>query len=193
MRPQNTSQAFSFIEILIGVIILSVGLIPLLSALSGGTRQTAITLRQVQAANHASNLMEGLRATKFQDITLFPPCMVQLKGGDNTWRKPSEASEVELILPELANQPPPSGSTGVFDAFRNDFFAKDNPIVPPLSSRFSRYFVILKDDEKTPKYITIIVRVEWDVKNRLKAKGGKMQHRHVELRTVIADPYFCDS
>jgi len=188
-------NAFSFIEVLIGIVIVSVGLIPLMSAISAGTSQVGITLRQVQAANHSANLLEALRATPFQDLTLFPSCMIQISGGDNKWRKPSEASDVTFPYPEVVNQPPPPGATNVFDKFVNNFFPKgenDIAIVPNIGAVFRRYFIIIKDDEETPSYITLIVRVEWEKKNRL-SQTKKTLPRHTELRTVISDPYFNDS
>jgi len=186
-------RGFSFLEIIIGVCIMTFGLIPLLWALSGGTSQVGITLQQVQAANHASNLLEALRATPFQDLALFPPCMIQLKGGDNVWRAANEAGEVKLLFPEEATKPAPSGASTVFDKFQSNFFAKDAAIVPPLESIFTRYFVILKDDEGTPRYLTVVVRVEWEKRNRLADKPEERKSiRSVELRTVLADPYFCD-
>jgi len=188
-------KAFSFIEVLIGIVIVSVGLIPLMSAIQGGTSQVGVTLRQVQAANHSANLLEALRATPFQDLTLFPPCMIQLIGGDNKWRKPSEATDVDFLYSEVATKPPPPGATNVFDKFVNNFFPKgenDVAIVPNMGTSFRRYFLIVKDDEETPSYITLIVRVEWIKKNRL-SKGAKPMARHTELRTVISDPYFNDS
>ena len=185
-------KGFSFLEVVMGVLIMTFGLIPLLWALIGGHNQVSITLRQVQASNHAANLLEALRATPFQDLALFPPSMIQIRGGDNKWRKPGEAREVEFILPEIVNSPVPSGATNVFDKFIESFFSKDVPIVPPLESNFRRYFIIMKDHEETPHYITVVVRVEWQKKDRLAAKK-KAYWRHVELRTVLADPYFCDS
>ena len=167
------------------------GLIPLLWALSSGHNQVGITLHQVQASNHAANLLEALRASPFQDLALFPPCMVQIRGGDNKWRRPSEASEVQVIFPEIASQQAPSGSTNVFDKFLRNFFNDAAAIVPPLEKRFQRYFIVIKDNDKTPRYITLIVRVEWEKKNRL-AGDGKKVWRQVELRTVLSDPYFCD-
>ena len=184
-------KGFSFIEIIIGVCIMTFGLIPLLWALSSGHNQVGITLHQVQASNHAANLLEALRATPFQDLALFPPSMVQIRGGDNRWRRPSEASDVKMIFSEIATQEAPSGSTTVFDKFVRNFFSKDSPIVPPLSRRFQRYFIVIKDNDKTPRYITLIVRVEWEKKNRLDGSGKKVW-RHTELRTVLSDPYFCD-
>jgi len=192
----QNKKAFSFLEVLIGVLILSVGLIPLMWAVSGGTNQVGITLRQVQAANHSANLLEALRATPFQDLTLFPPCMIQLIGGDNKWRKPSEATKVTFPYPDEVNQIPPPGATNVFDKFVNSFFPRgenDVAIVPPLEWQFRRYFIIIKDDPDTPRYITLIVRVEWMKKNALKKTGKGGIKRKTELRTVISDPYFSDT
>lgn len=73
LRKNTQRTAFSFLEVMIGVMIVSVGLIPLMWAVSGGTSQVGVTLRQVQASNHSSNLMEALRATPFQELAMFPP------------------------------------------------------------------------------------------------------------------------
>jgi len=183
-------RGFNLIEILMGVAILSFGIIPLLWALHGGTIQTRLTLRQVQGSNHASNLLEALRATPYQDLARFPVCMTQIYGGDDLWRRSGDAPDIEYIMPEVIAQPESPDAGQVFDKFRSAFFSGDFPIVPHLDSTFSRYFIILKDKEKTPAYITLIVRVEWKTKNALSTPGDKKKNRSVELRTVLADPYF---
>jgi prepilin-type N-terminal cleavage/methylation domain-containing protein len=195
-KTYHRKDGFSFLEVLIGIVILSVGLIPLMWAVSGGTSQVGVTLRQVQAANHSANLLEALRATPFQDLSMFPPSMIQLTGGDNKWRKPSEATDVTFPYEDEVNKPAPPGATNVFDKFVNSFFPKndtDVSIVPPLERQFRRYFIILKDDETTPRYITLIVRVEWMKTDTLTQTDKKGFLRSTELRTVISDPYFSDT
>lgn len=197
-RSPGRRRGFSFLEVLIGIVILSFGLVPLLWALMGGTQQTHVTLRQVQAANHAANLLEALRATPFQELAQFPPCMAQLAGGDNGWRPPGEATELRLVLAEDANKPAPPAAAEVFARFKDNFFGGESPIVPPLDPPFSRYFVILKDSPDTPRYITLVARVEWEVKSRIDDGEDdegppKQKIRSVELRTVLSDPYFSDT
>lgn len=122
--------------------------------------------------------------------------MIQLRGGDNKWRKPSEAPDVDFAYPDEVNKPAPSGATTVFDKFVDNFFPRsdtDIAIVPSLEKWFRRYYIILKDDETTPRYITLIVRTEWIKMNRLADKERAQIPRSTELRTVISDPYFSDT
>ncbi len=200
LKAGGERGGFTFTEILIAVIILVVGLLPLMWALVGGSRQTRITIKQVQAANHAANLLEALRTIPFKKLAAFPPCMVQT-GRDGKWHPPSEvAGEVEPVLADIAESPPPPQAAEVFEEFVNDFFAGDVPMVPPMGRNFVRYFVLIKDDPVKPTYITVVVRVEWKVRDifrrgKERGEGGTAgsnpeKRRYVELRTVMADPYF---
>lgn len=181
-------RAFSFVEVMIAIVILSCGLIPLLWNLLQATGHTKITVRQVQATNHAANLLEALRAVRFKDLVLFPPCRVQIEGGDNVWRAPGETPEVDFCMNEAYKAPGQDAETA-FGTFVADFCTGEKAIVPPLEPSFRRYFIILKDDDDKPTYLTLVVRVEWMSLNPLGSEGEKRRHRSVELRTVVADPY----
>lgn len=177
-------RGFTFTEILVGLCVLTLGIIPVVHALMGGTRQTGISLRQVQAANHASNLMEALQAFGFRNVVRLPSTMVQQRGGENKWEV--YQAGMELGFEGLAESRDQAGDTVAFDEFQGRFFA-DPPVVPPLENVFTRYFHLIRDAER--RYVTAIVRVEWTIRVPGTDGGQGSALRFVELRTVFADPY----
>lgn len=194
-------HGFTFAEILVALAVISFGILPLLWALHGGTRQTRISLRQVQAANHASNLIEAMRAFGFRKTQALPATKVQLRGNENKWQ--DYTSGMDLDLEELTEPPPtssdpeagirlageaPPGDPALFAEFEDRFFGADNPVVPPLEDNFTRYFHLVKSPGG--QYVTVIVRVEWPARLVSRSTNAtKVVKRHVELRTVLADPY----
>lgn len=172
----------TFIEILMALAILTFGIIPLVHHLTGATRRTRISLRQVQGANHAANLMEALRSTGYQTLRNMPAVMVQLRGNENRW---DTYGGQELSLGDIQNDG--LGDAAVFEDFKRRFFG-DQPAVPEMESLFTRYFYLHRVEAQP--YITIIVRVEWPTNVFNKATGVReVKPRHVELRTVLADPF----
>lgn len=183
-------RGMTFMEILVALAVITFGIIPLLWAMTGATRQTRISLRQVQAANHASNLLEALRTTGFRSLVKMPATMVQLRGNDNQWQP--YASGMDLQLAALQDGVPLRGpkreDPAAFEEFQQTFFGSP-ALVPELERVFTRYFHLIKSEDG--RYVTVIVRVEWPAR-LVSAKTGEVKRsvtRHVELRTVLADPY----
>jgi hypothetical protein len=165
------------------VAILTFGIIPVVHHILSATKMTKISLRQVQASNHASNLMEALRAMGYPKLRRMPATMVQLRGNDGRWDKYS--SGMALGFPDIVEDP--IGDPAIFESFKTKFFA-DPPIVPELEREFTRYYYLVRAEGQP--YVTLIVRVEWfqgSLNNR--TSGGKLATRFVELRTVLADPF----
>lgn len=196
------TRGFTFVEILIGIIILIIGLVPLMLAYSMATKETRVSISQIQAINHAANLLEALRAfgaTDFKKLTHFPRKMEQRKGGDNKW-VPFEPSGFDTLVAATAaasgqatavlagTEGVDEDSTGAaaqanFGEFEKAFTAGENPVVAKLGDRFRRSFQLLGKEG----YVTIVVRVTWLEEDL--AVSTRQQERMVELRTVVADPY----
>jgi type II secretory pathway pseudopilin PulG len=194
--------AFTFVEILIGIIILIIGLVPLMLAYSMATKETRVSISQIQAINHAANLLEALRAfgaNDFKKLTHFPRSMEQRKGGDNKWvaYEPAGFDTMVVATAAAGGTPAPAltgterseeDPTGVgaqenFAEFEKSFMSTDKPVVAKLEDRFKRSFQLLGKEG----YVTIVVRVLWEEDDL--AVSTKPQARMVELRTVVADPY----
>lgn len=177
----------SFVEILIAIAVLTFGIIPIVHHIMSGARQTRISLRQVQAANHASNLMEALRSMGYLKLRAMPNAMVQLRGNENRWDKLSGGAD---IAEDRFAQDDGKGDESIFTEFQDLFFSGGGePVVPNLESLFTRYYFLHRTDEDP--YITIIVRVEWPAvpKHVQGGSGSGIAYRSVELRTLVADPY----
>lgn len=180
----NLRRGLTFIEILMAVALLTFGIIPVVHHILSATKQTRISLYQVQASNHASNLMEALRSQGYPRLRRMPNCMVQLRGNGGKWDKYS--SGMQLGFEGIEEDP--YGDTAIFEEFRGKFFS-DPPIVPELESLFTRYFYLHRTADLP--YVTLIVRVEW-LSSRVKSQSagqGSPAKRFVELRTVLADPF----
>ena len=176
-------RGLSFIEVLMAIAVLTFGIIPMLVSIQRRTRLTRISLRQVQAANHASNLMEALRSLGYPGLRAMPTAKVQLRGNDGRWDTASDGMGLGLegIIDDGL------GDEAVFEDWRGRFFGEP-PVVPPLESLFTRYFYLHREAEMP--YITIVVRVEWPARVVDKRSGtASVSNRHVEVRTLVADPY----
>lgn len=195
-------HAFSFIEILIGIIILVIGLVPLMLAYTMATRETRVSISQIQAINHSANLLEALRAfgaQDFKNLTYFPNAMEQRTGGDNVWVAMSGDDVMATAMgaaggtpaPALAGSTPGGDDRGQadknFEQFKATFMSGETPVVAKLENRFKRNFQLLRKGG----YITVIVRVGWLEEDL--AASTKPAERTIELRTVVADPYLATS
>ena len=181
---EGSRVGFSFIEILIGVSILATGLVPLVLAYTMSTRGTRVSINQVKAIQHTSNLLEAIRAYGIQDyknIEGFPTGMTQRKGENKDW------VALDTPLEDGDGVPPVNGdATGEsWKKFLTDFFDASEPIIPPLGRAFKRSFQIIRGIE--PGYSTIIVRTSWDQVDITSEEG--VEDRNVELRTVVANPF----
>lgn len=203
MSGSTRRLGFSFIEILIGIVILIIGLIPLMLAYGMATKETRVSISQIQAINHAGNLLEALRAfgaQDFKNLTYFPASMEQRKGGDNVWVAVSGDDALTTALGAAGGTPVPAlaGTTAGtgddrqsgeknFETFKTTFMSGDTPVVAKLEMRFKRQFQLLRKGG----YVTVIVRVVWEEEDL--ASSTKPQERVIELRTVVADPYLASS
>lgn len=185
---------FSFVEILLGLVILILGLIPLMLTYSASTKETRVSIQQIQAINHASNLMEALRAfgaADFRNLLEFPSAMEQRKGGENKWAEATEpaAAPAGRTPAPGAAPAPPSGQGAAqgeanFQKFKEQFFSDNDPIVATLERQFRRVFRV---EQRARGLITVIVQVSWDETDPTATQGAR--ERTIDLRTVIADPY----
>lgn len=182
MTTPPRRRGITFVEVLIAVAVIAFGILPLLVNLNNQNRQTAMSLRQVQAANHASNLLEALRSTGYQSLKLLPSAMVQVRNGENKWTPYSAGMNLALADIEDDGQ----GDRGVFGEFEARFFGEP-PVMPPMEDLFTRYYYLYRQ-EGSP-YVTIIVRVEWPATGRNDAGKRDIIPRAVELRSLVADPY----
>lgn len=204
----GTRRGFSFLELIVGIVILMCGVVPLFWVMSGSTRGAKLTVQQVQATTHATNLMEVVRAAGYDLANRFPAISVQMKGGGSAWRHLDDGRPFKWAGPEDAA--PTDDAKKAFDEFRQCFFDSKNPIVPPMEDYFERYLVIIDGSGSAPPpaasgpgapagggsgggsgKIGVVVRVEW-TPNRPSATGEekeKVGTQYVELRTVLGNPY----
>lgn len=168
-----------------GVTILIAGLIPILWTMTGTTRRARITVNQVQGTSHAANLLEAVRAAGFDLVKDFPPVMMEQgsKGAasPSLWGPPP--ADADLSWAGLGAAPPGEvpEAQEAFKAFTDGFFDADKPVVPPMEAHFKRYLVIRGAGTNL---LGVIVRVEWNLRS-----PDEDPTNHVELRTVIANPF----
>lgn len=179
---RSLRQGMTFMEILVVIAMLTFGIIPLLHSMFQSTRQTSLSLRQIQASNHAANLLEALRTMGFPALVRMPPLMVQRAGNENTWE--IYRADMNLNVPNLEEELP-EGDVSIFEEFRSKFFS-DPAVVPPIEKVFTRYYRLIQDP--AGKYCTIVVRLEWQTGNN-QPDGTKAEPRFVELRTLLSNPY----
>jgi type II secretory pathway pseudopilin PulG len=188
-RARPRSSGFSLIEVIIGIIILVIGLVPLMLCYTMSTKDTKVSISQVRAINHAANLLEALRGfggNNFIAMQTFPRAMEQRKGGTGEW-SPSEESlgGTEATGEDGAPPAAPGGADGgSFAEFKKQFCEGANPILPKPEKEFRRVFWVLN---LAQGFTTLIVRVLWQEVDVNSPTGGA--ERMVELRSVIADPY----
>jgi hypothetical protein len=195
----RSRQGFSFIELAVGIVILFCGIIPIFWVLSGSNKAAKLTISQVQATNHATNLLEAVRAAGYDAVSRFPPAMVQLKGGTGVWKPVDDPSTLSWV--SLPSGSPNETAKKAFDSFRQAFFDSKDPIVPPIEEQFERYLAVRggkgsSSDMEGPGeaaaqddgMIGVVVRIEWTA-SASGDKEGELIPQSVELRTVLGDPY----
>lgn len=212
----KTRTGFSFIEILIGVVILVVGLIPLMIAYTVSTRDSRVSMSQVQAINHATNLLEALRAfgqSEFKNLLHFPRAMEQRRGGANEWTVSADLSDMS-DADEIGRRPlgflgeglPGRQESGGQESGGHPTEARPMDIAGLAEKNFAEFKrvffsprnpVVPHIDDRFKRafkilvreqgYVTLIVKVSWDDVDPTSTKGA--QERTIELRTVLADPY----
>ena len=195
-------QGFSFIELFVGIVILMCGIIPIFWVLSGSNKAAKLTISQVQATTHATNLLEAVRAAGYDAVSRFPPAMVQLKGGTGVWKPVEDPSSLSSWV-QLPAGSPNETAKKAFDSFRQAFFTAKDPIVPPMEEQFERYLAIRGGSGSSTSemegtggvapaqddgMIGVVVRVEWTA-SATGDKEGEQVPQAVELRTVLGDPY----
>ncbi|MBI3893689.1 MAG: hypothetical protein HY303_19390 [Candidatus Wallbacteria bacterium] len=203
MRLRKVKRGFSFLELFIGIVILMAGVIPIFWVMSGTSKGAKLTVQQVQATNHASNLLEAIRAAGFDAVSQFPQVMVQMEGAAGAWKFPEEAAALNWT--QIAQTAQTEEQKKAFESFRLAFFDGKDPIVPPMEDNYRRYLVVQgsksaaqpSEGMEDPTHaqhasaddgmIGVIVRVEWT--NRSGDKPEERVPQYVELRTVLGDPY----
>jgi hypothetical protein len=172
-------KAFSFVEIMIAVVIMVVGILPVYFLLTSGTRGIRLGLYEVLAVNHASSVMELLRGFQHHEIMrdLYP------QGADSA--EVEQSGWVVYSREEKGMQD--SGTDGSWfvsagaDGRMKDFFNKwlSPEILPPLEVYFDRRVNLSCND----LYCVIKVEVGW--KEEGKSSIGAASRRSVDLRTVV--------
>lgn len=191
-------HGFSFLELFVGIVILFCGIIPILWVFSSSTQEAKLTVAQVQATNHAANLLEAVRAAGYDAVSQFPPVMVQLRGGTGVWKTPEDSAAIPWA--GAPGGQPTEDQKRAFDSFRQAFFDGKNPIVPEMEDTFERYLVVKGGKVGDPDaaggstapddgMIGVIVRIEWADTKPVAEGAAERAPQHVELRTVLGDPY----
>ncbi len=175
-------SGMSFIEVLMAIAVLSLGIIPLIYTLTGTAKKTKLTIYQVQATSHAANLLEALRSLGYPGLRAMPSAMVQPRGGTNQW-VPFSAS-MNLEMEDI--QDDGRGDMSVFEDWKTTFFGEPS-VVPRLETQFTRYFYLYRTEDQP--YVTLIVRVEWPARGTTASGSNTIINRKVELRSLVADPY----
>lgn len=63
-----TKKGFSIIEVMLAIMIITLGVIPVYHLLSSGTRGVSVSVREIQAVNHAVCLIELLKGLGFDKL-----------------------------------------------------------------------------------------------------------------------------
>ena len=63
---------FTYIEVMIALVVLALGLIPVYSIFSGTSKGTAATIEELTATNYANEIIDNLAAYKFAELPDLP-------------------------------------------------------------------------------------------------------------------------
>ena len=176
-------RGFTLIEIMIAIMVISLGVIPVYLLLTSGTRGVRYGIRQIKAVNHCSALLELFRGIQYKDIEkmtddgdleAFQAGYMVYSRSEEVWIKSSDSLD--------NGQWEVSGSSSA-----NDFFSQLNPkensedeILPSLESYFTMRKVKVRCEAVA---CTIIASVEW------RRDEGKSENksRELEFKTVVVN------
>lgn len=177
-------KGFSLVEVMVAVMIITLGVIPVYHLLSSGTRGVSVSVREIQAVNHAVCLLELLKGVGFKEITNF------CDSGD------FQATQAGWMLYDRADHKfkPSQDGRGVWEVSAGspvgkDFFrvnlgplgsegdATAGSIISEMEVFFKQRAVEISCDGK---YCAISVKVAWE-----SDQGEK--HRDTEFTTLVME------
>lgn len=172
-------RAFTLVEIMVAVLVVILGVIPVYYLLTSGTRGVRWSIRQVQAVNHCSAILELFKGMNYSDITA-------MTSGDVF----SAEQKGYMIYSQELEQWVNGGASGNWEVNGSKqakkFFDKLNPaatpqdeILPPLEA----YFTVRKVEVNCAGNNLCIVdcRVEW---KRQEGSGGS---HSLNFKTVVTN------
>jgi hypothetical protein len=171
-------KGFSFIEIMIAVVVLMAGIFPVYYLLTSGTRGIHLGINEILAVNHASSVMELLRGLSFSQVHSF------VNPGSTLMVTEKGTLVYNRVDEKMERSPSPDaggltvdGASSDGQTFVNQFFKSEN--FPPMEYIFDR--VVEMNCES--KFCVVRVKVEWTPP---KSTGRELgEKRDVELKTVV--------
>ena len=176
-------RGFTLIEIMIAVMVISLGVIPVYLLLTSGTRGVRYSIRQIKAVNHCSAALELFRGIQYKDIYKMTDGGL-LEASQKGYMVYSRVEEAWIQNADAldSGQWEVSGST-----FASEFFGQLNPredieaeILPFLESYFTLRRVKISCEKVA---CTISSSIEW------RRDEGKSQNkpRELEFKTVVVN------
>ncbi len=176
-------KGFSLIEIMIAVLVISLGVIPVYLLLTSGTRGVRYGIRQIKAVNHCSAVLELFRGMQYKNIKAMTD-MGEMEAFQKGYMVYSKVEERWIKNSDGLN-------SGVWEvsgsSFAIEFFTQLNPkedseaeILPYLEAYFTtrRVKVTCK-----PEACEISSYLEWP---REQGKSQK-KARNLEFKTVVVN------
>ena len=176
-------KGFSLIEIMIAVLVISLGVIPVYMLLTSGTRGVRYGIRQIKAVNHCSAVLELFRGLQYKNIKAMTD-MGEMEASQKGYMVYSKVEERWVKNSDGLN----GGAWEVSgSSLATDFFIQLSPkedseseILPYLEAYFTtrRVKVICK-----PEACVISSYIEWP-----RAQGNSQKKaRNLEFKTVVVN------
>lgn len=175
-------KAFSFVEIMIAVTVMVLGILPVYYLLTSGTRGIRLGLYEIQAVNHASSVMELLRGMPYHKIMheIYPADMPDFAEVSQSGWQVYSRTEQQMVDVDTENgiwQSVTGADSRMVSYFNSSAMSAQNGILPPLEAYFDRN-IRLNCNER---YCIAKVMVSW----KEESSGSSSSRRSVDLRTAV--------
>jgi prepilin-type N-terminal cleavage/methylation domain-containing protein len=180
MGECKVRRGFSLIEVMLAITIITLGIFPVMYLLSSGTRGVKVSVREVQAVNHAVTLLELLKGIPFSTLNSFCDSG-ELEAAQEGWMIYDRNTEKMIASEDEKGVWDVIGSEPGKEFFRTYLGPLGNGTDGPVLSELELYFyersaIIICSDTGC----TIKAKVMW------KSEQGQ-RDRHVEFKSLVME------
>ena len=174
-------KGFSLIEVMVAVMIITLGVFPVYHLLSSGTRGVSVTVREVQAVNHAVSLLEIFKGLPFGVLNSFCDVSGEFQAVQEGWMIYDRNTEKMKSSEDARGVWEVTGAEPGAEFFRSYLGPLGNGTDGPVLSELELYF-----KERSAQMVcseigcTIKIKVMWE------SEQGKRE-RQIEFKTLVVE------
>ncbi|MBW7874565.1 MAG: hypothetical protein H3C47_01100 [Candidatus Cloacimonetes bacterium] len=156
-------KGFSMVEIMIAVMVVTLGVFPVFYLMTSGSRGTTVSIREIFAVNHAANIMELVMGYSYEKlVSIVGSEAVELSQGGWLFYNNSE-HKLETVSSDSMSDggAVPMLWTGESNGSAlQGWLNKLNPEIPPMEVFYTRKLKVQCSPAQF--YCTVAVIMEWE-------------------------------